>query len=364
MVPELIDRGGGVTSETWYVGGSGVLIRSGRHLLLLGGRPPADFLDRCWDVVTGPGDVAAQLLALVDKEHPQSPLVLLDLTPGSLHRVVRGADVVDDGTTRRVRLDPTPALGTWLPLEGGIVAAGAVEIRVPAAALPATGIIDGIPAELLREMAESPTSEPPEPSVACGTATRSAPDEPHTVRRAPTDPDHDGATVHHRVPPGQRRASLPQATGDTVLAMLCPRGHVTSAVAPLCRVCCVPVADQVPNRIPRPSLGALRLPTGERVPLDRSVLLGRRPATLGDEPAKPHLVHLPPDNAFVSRMHLRIELDGWLVVARDLGSRGGTTWKVPGRAPERMRANEPYLLEPGHALDLADSYEIVFEVTP
>jgi hypothetical protein len=29
-----------------------------------------------------------------------------------------------------------------------------------------------------------------------------------------------------------------------------------------------------------------------------------------------------------------------------------------------MRANEPYLLEPGHALDLADSYEIVFEVSP
>ena len=63
-------------------------------------------------------------------------------------------------------------------------------------------------------------------------------------------------------------------------------------------------------------------------------------------------------------MHVRIELEGWLVVARDLGSRGGTTWKVPGRAPERMRANEPYLLEPGHALDLADSYEVVFEVTP
>ena len=75
-------------------------------------------------------------------------------------------------------------------------------------------------------------------------------------------------------------------------------------------------------------------------------------------------MRLPPDNSFVSRLHVRIELEGWLVVARDLGSRGGTTWKVPGRTPERMRPNEPYLLEPGHALDLADSYEVVFEVTP
>jgi hypothetical protein len=243
------------------------------------------------------------------------------------------------------------------------VEAGCVEVRVPGSTLPALGLIDGIPTELLLQMAGSPTSEPPEPQAASSTTRRSSLEEPHTVRRAPAHPDHEGATVRHGAAPGPPVESAPLATGDTVLAVLCPRGHVTSAVAPLCRVCGVPVADQVPSRIPRPSLGALRLPSGERVPLDRGVVLGRRPTPIGDEPAKPHLVHLPPDNPFVSRMHLRIDLDGWLVVARDLGSRGGTTWQVPGRAPERMRANEAYLLEPGHALDLADSFEIVFEVT-
>jgi hypothetical protein len=29
-----------------------------------------------------------------------------------------------------------------------------------------------------------------------------------------------------------------------------------------------------------------------------------------------------------------------------------------------MRAQEPHVLEPGHALDLADEYEVVYDVMP
>ena len=84
--------------------------------------------------------------------------------------------------------------------------------------------------------------------------------------------------------------------------------------------------------MPRPTLGGLRLPTGEVVPLDRGVVLGRKPAPLEDSTDWPHLVHLPSDHTFVSRMHLHIELDGWNVLARDLDSRGGTMLTMPGRA--------------------------------
>jgi hypothetical protein len=49
---------------------------------------------------------------------------------------------------------------------------------------------------------------------------------------------------------------------------------------------------------------------------------------------------------------------------RDLGSRGGTALHVPGRAPETIRAQEPHVLEPGHALVLADEYEVVYDVSP
>ena len=116
--------------------------------------------------------------------------------------------------------------------------------------------------------------------------------------------------------------------------------------------------------MPRPTLGGLRLPTGEVVPLERGVVLGRKPAPLEGSSDWPHLVHLPADHTFVSRMHLHIELDGWLVLARDLDSRGGTMLTMPGRDPEQMRAGESYVLEPGASLDLAEVYEVRFEIGP
>jgi hypothetical protein len=185
---------------------------------------------------------------------------------------------------------------------------------------------------------------------------------------APQDPDHDGHTTFRvaAADDGKTRRSvaghLRHPTGESVLAVSCPAGHVTAAYAPECRICHMPVPPQDPQRLPRPRLGVLSLPTGEVVPLDRGVVLGRRPrAVPGGEPY-PHLVHLPSESTYLSRMHLQIELDGWLVLARDLGSQGGTRLHVPGREPERLRAHEAYVLEHGHMLDLADVYPVTFEV--
>jgi hypothetical protein len=157
---------------------------------------------------------------------------------------------------------------------------------------------------------------------------------------------------------------LHQSTHETVLAVKCGAGHPTPPYSAHCRVCGADVAPQEPQRVARPSLGRLRLPNGQHVPLDRGVVLGRRPAPLPEGEEWPHLVELPTDSTYVSRLHLEIRLDGWLVMARDLGSQGGTTLKVPGRPPTRIRAHESYILEPGHALDLADAYEVVVEVEP
>ena len=121
------------------------------------------------------------------------------------------------------------------------------------------------------------------------------------------------------------------------------------------------VAPQEPRRVERPTLGGLRLPTGEVVPLDRGVVLGRKPA-----PGRREHRLAPPraparDHSFVSRRHLEIALDGWDVVARDLDSRGGTTIAPPGREPQRMRPRDAYVLEPGTVLDLAQVYAVRFE---
>jgi hypothetical protein len=178
--------------------------------------------------------------------------------------------------------------------------------------------------------------------------------------------DHDGHTTFRQVTarPAGQVDHLRQPTHETVLAVFCAQGHPTPAYSTDCRVCHGEVPAQDPRRIPRPRLGGLRLPGGEVVALDRSVVIGRRPAPVDDQGEWPHLVTVPPEAGFVSRVHLHVQLDGWLVIVRDLGSRGGTTLRVPGRAPEAMRAQEPHVLEPGHALDLADEYEVVYDVTP
>jgi hypothetical protein len=189
---------------------------------------------------------------------------------------------------------------------------------------------------------------------------------------APSGPDVDAHTVVRssqsdgppQPVPGPEFELLREHTHETVMATYCPQGHVNPPYAPTCRVCQSPIARQDPQRAPRPLLGRLRLPTGETVPFDRGVVLGRKPVPVNPHSPLPHLVAVPQEASFVSRMHLQIELDGWLVICRDLGSRGGTILTMPGRAPERLRAMEPHVLEPGCRVSLADQYEVSYEVTP
>lgn len=161
---------------------------------------------------------------------------------------------------------------------------------------------------------------------------------------------------------GPHLSALRQPTGVTVAAVVCPAGHFSSPEAPYCRSCGEAVPPQQPLRVPRPPLGSLHLPQGERVLLDRGAVLGRRPLPLPDGEPWPHLVELPADLTHLSRNHVGIELDGWHVLGRDLGSRGGTTLRAPGREPVRLRPHDPHVLEPGHSLVLADDFIVTYLV--
>jgi hypothetical protein len=267
-------------------------------------------------------------------------------------------------------------------LVGGVVAADRVELmpvsartapahRAQETAPPAAAaLIDGIPDAILA--AKGPDGPPPRTRVRrpvedTGSLVDTSEPDPlmmqrieegaHTTIRPPTAPapdDHDGAT-------SLRPAHLTHSTAPTVLAVSCPLGHLTPPISPQCRVCHQRVAPQEPRRVDRPPLGGLRLPTGEVVPLDRGVILGRKPAPAQGSTDWPHLVHLPSDHSFVSRRHLQIELDGWDVIARDLDSRGGTTIAPPGRDAERMRPGDAYVLDPGTVLDMAQVYSVRYE---
>jgi FHA domain len=399
-----------VVVETRYAAGDGVLLGAGNHWVLVTDPQNDDVLDQIWDVISGAratdAPVTEQVLAIVEKAFGGEPpgLAIVDLAHGGSTSISRGhGHVRVSGADRILSLDggaDPVAVPRLRRLAGGVVAASRATLKPlahrtapPPAHVstppPAGGLlIDGIPESILS--ATGPDGPPARPrrraSAEPGYDTGSQNDttEPeagfverisagtHTTIHPPStddagplaadDPadDHDGSTVHRP----ELASHLRHSTNDTVLAVSCPVGHLTPADSKVCRVCRQPVAPQEPRRVPRPTLGGLRLPTGEVVPLDRGVVLGRKPAPLEGSTDWPHLVHLPSDHTFVSRMHLHIELDGWNVLARDLDSRGGTMLTMPGRDPERMRAGEAYVLDPGCSLDLAEVYEVRFEVGP
>jgi hypothetical protein len=151
----------------------------------------------------------------------------------------------------------------------------------------------------------------------------------------------------------------PVSVSVTVQAVACPYGHLGPTYEPYCRICGTAIEDLRPFLAVRPPLGLVRLSTGDVVPLDRSVIMGRNPRTEdGNEVGRPHLVRLPSPDNDVSRTHVEVRLEDWHVLVVDLGSTNGTTVTNPGQAPIRLRAHEPMPLEPNAEVNLAD--EIVF----
>jgi hypothetical protein len=403
-----------VMPDVWYVAGDGLLVGADRRWLLLGDTPDEAFVTSLWETITGSG--VDRVLGLLES-HYGGDLPSLAMT-GAGREITRGSGEV---TTDRVGVmlslgaasSPGSAVaGRRRPFRGGVVGAALVEIPadVPPVRDEGRGLIDGIPQEVLdavgpdvpvrprhvasaepsapgpgrpvaRESDQQATPPPPERDDLHQTGHRLEPVDaavtgPIGLTREPPEPV-TAASIdrgHTVVRSGSEGAPVPvpepefellrEHTHETVMATYCPQGHVNPPYAPTCRVCSQPIARQDPTRAPRPLLGRLRLPTGETVPFDRGVVLGRKPVPVNPHAPLPHLVAVPQEAGFVSRMHLQIELDGWLVICRDLGSRGGTTLTMPGRPPERLRPMEPHVLEPGCRVSLADQYEVAYEVVP
>ncbi|MFZ0158724.1 MAG: FHA domain-containing protein, partial [Kineosporiaceae bacterium] len=98
--------------------------------------------------------------------------------------------------------------------------------------------------------------------------------------------------------------------------------------------------------------GVLEFDDGRRVEVDGPVIIGRAPSQVeGDRPAR--LVPVPEASRGLSRNHVRIDvgLQGPFVV--DLGSRNGTTMRIPGRTAVRLDPWMPYPLDVGAELVFA-----------
>lgn len=248
----------------------------------------------------------------------------------------------------------------------------------PPAAPPSTGsgsgLIDGIPGISFTSSDETPAVSDPAPAIGPGSTfsapipTTPAPPVPTPAAADISTPASTGAESDEAQVQTVNRAALLKAMqnntadGPKVLAVTCPTGHLTSAYEHLCRVCGVAVTDQNAIEIPRPPLGFLRLSTGQSVVLDRDIILGRAPIDMTADPAlKPNLVQLTESDE-VSRMHVRITLDGWQPMIRDLDSANGTTLKLRDGEATALRPLQDYPLEAGCEVSLAEIVTFTYEV--
>ena len=156
-------------------------------------------------------------------------------------------------------------------------------------------------------------------------------------------------------------------SGQTmVVAFLCAQGHYSPPYESHCRVCSCPMNPNQPVvKVPRPTLGVLRLWGGSTVILDRGVIFGRDPHLItGHVGSDPNLIKIDDKGRDVSLQHCEVRLEDWFVTIRDLNSTNGTQVIQPHRPPETLRPHEPTTLESGARVILANAFDFVFEVSP
>ncbi|GAA0726378.1 FHA domain-containing protein [Dactylosporangium roseum] len=388
---------------TGYVPGEWLAF-AGKNVWALANVQPGDpETDECWKLVQA-GATAAEIAGVLSGgSFGTASFVVVRADAYGARALVRGdahAEVLDvdgytvsvraaDGAGRDVfrpaatiRLDGPRPLGTApaeLPLERGVVLASSLTVRLTE---PVEYADEPEPTEqpvpAQRMAAEQPafTERPAPPSAE---ESPSALTEPTSwvARATPAGSAAARATVARAAVPGastDRAAPAVSSSGPvavsegrhgaTIAAVRCPVGHVNPPGSVLCRVCRIPVPRQTPVQVDLPLPGVLRLPGGETVPLDRRIILGRAPGA--PDPGLPdpahHVTVTSPDNG-ISRRHVEIRVEGWDVIAVDLGSRNGTIVQQPGERPVELPARGSQTLRPGAAVVLTDQVSIRYELT-
>jgi hypothetical protein len=207
---------------------------------------------------------------------------------------------------------------------------------------PAEGLIDAAPIDgppVDAPVADIPPAPPAPPAFPAPPAPPAPPVAPIPENRdavweepTPDEDDHDGLT---RI-----------GVGEDLNAGLA--GIPGQPEAP--KVTAYPVAR-------------LEFSSGDRVEVDRVVLVGRAPEASRFTPTEqPMLVTVPSPHQEISSTHCEIRpgagVDHGAAVVTDLGSTNGTVLVQPGLGPEDLRPGVPVQLMPGAVIDLGDSLTI------
>ncbi|GAA5194256.1 hypothetical protein GCM10023346_21270 [Arthrobacter gyeryongensis] len=216
--------------------------------------------------------------------------------------------------------------------------------------IPANGLIDAVP------WARETETAPP----------------PVTTDKYAVDPETYDDDVEHTVIVPRTRSGAPDADRQpelasdakasiTVLGRICGNGHANPPQQSDCSVCGGSLTGE-PHDVPRPSLGRVRLSTGDVIELDRPLVVGRKPAVSRVQGTDmPRLISVSKDRTEVSRSHIEVTLEGWHVLLRDLRSSNGTVLTRDGQRPRRLDQGEVTMLVTGDVIELGGAVSLLFE---
>lgn len=215
------------------------------------------------------------------------------------------------------------------------------------------------PASMLPDdQAVQPSSAPPAPQPAGGfdpaapfEAVLLIGDQAEVEDRSQTSGPLPPADV--QPPPGPVPADGAEEADarPIVLGIYCKNDHFNDPRVPYCAVCGISMAQltHVSRTGPRPPLGLLVLDDGATFRLDTDYVVGREPER--DDAVlqgRARALRIDDPKGVVSRIHARIELDGWDVNVVDLASANGTHIAPPNSESwTRLEAHRKVTLTPG-----------------
>jgi hypothetical protein len=155
-------------------------------------------------------------------------------------------------------------------------------------------------------------------------------------------------------PPEAKDLGLVEMPSAQVEGVYCKNGHFNDPEARYCAVCGISMGQltKIRQKGTRPPLGVLILGDGSVCQVDADYVIGREPtldSAVADGRARP--LRLMGASGVVSRIHARVELDGWQVYLTDLNSANGTQVLMPGE-------RNPTSLQPGVRTPLAAGAQI------
>ena len=185
------------------------------------------------------------------------------------------------------------------------------------------------------------------------------------------EPEPGGEMTHHAPlplgaePPEANDLGLVEMPSEIVEGVYCKNGHFNDPEARSCAVCDISIGPLTSTRQqgPRPPLGVLLLGDGSVCQLDADYVIGREPtldSAVAEGRARPLRVN--DTSGVVSRIHARVELDGWQVFITDLKSANGTEVLLPGdRNPTSLQPGVRLPLMAGTQIRLGGEYGLQYD---